>query len=316
MATRPKFNFRRLISLTVSLLAGLTAPFYGAVSDLDSQVANANAAFARSRPPALAPDAVNMIYALSAQPELMNLSYLRYMIGDPENERSQMALKAKTYYWYQEPKRIATYSLHQDGPQPGTVTRSIFTITVPDSQLTTKEMERLFGQEHKRVFDHNSHPTDVYSFGPHTYVAFAQPQDTFRVNKIHVGYEGPPLKPPPQEAVYAAYNFGKNKAVGAAMKNGDWREAIGWLRRDAALRPSDPFVHIQLGQAYRAGLMINEAISEYSQAARCGAGNPEVEKICRAALVDMKVLPAHAQHRQTDRRSYVAGGSLGSAAGL
>lgn len=316
MAKRPHFQFHRLTSLTVSLLAGLSAPFYGLVSDSDPQIGNANAADARSRPPALAPDTVNMIYALSAHPELMNLSYLRYVIGNPENERSQLAMKAKTYYWYQEPQRIVTYSLHQDGPRPGTVTRSIFTISVPDSQLSTKEMERLFGQEHKRVFDHNSHPTDVYSFGPNTYVAFAQPQDTFRVNKIHVGYEGPPLPPPPEQAVYAAYSLGKNKAVEAAMKSGNWREAITWLRRDAAMRPSDPFVHIQLGQAYRAGLMLNEAIAEYSTAARYGAGNPEVDKICRAALVDMKVLPPHAQRHQSDPRSFVAGNSLSRAAGL
>ena len=300
----------------MSLLAGLSAPFFGAVSELDSRLEFANAAFARSQPPALAPDAVNMIYALSAQPELMNLSYLRYVIGSPENERSQLALKAKTYYWYQEPQRIPLYSLHQDGPTPGTVTRSIFTITLPNSELTTKEMERLFGHEHKRVFDHNSHPTDVYSFGPNTYVAFAQPQDTFRVNKIHVGYEGPPLPPPPEQAVYAAYSFGKSKAVEAAMKTGNWREAIVWLRRDAAMRPNDPFVHIQLGQAYRAGLMINEAITEYTTAARYGAGNPEVDKICRAALVDMKVLPQHAQRHGNDRRGYVAGNSLSSVAGL
>jgi hypothetical protein len=294
----------------------LSAPFFGGVADLDEAVTSSNAAFARSRPPALHPDAVNMIYALSAQPELMNLSYLRYVIGSPENERSQMALKAKTYYWYQEPKRTVTYSLHQDGPQPGTITRSIFTISVPDSQLTTKEMERIFGQEHKRVFDADSHPTDVYSFGPNTYVAFAQPRDSFRVNKVHVGYDGPPLPPPSQEAVHAAYSFGKTKAVEAAMKSGNWREAITWLRRDAAMRPADPYVHIQLGTAYRAGLMLNEAIAEYSQAARYGAGNPEVEKICRAAFVDMKVLPPQERNRHQDRRSYVAGNSVNAAAGL
>lgn len=313
MGVRKIFLRKLTTSLTVAVAACLSAPFFSAMLQLNGSVCEPNAAFARSRPPALAPDAVNMIYALSAQPELMNLSYLRYVIGAPENERSQLANKSKTYYWYQEPRRTLAYSLHQDGPQPGTVTRSIFTINVPNSQLSTKEMERIFGNEHKRVFDQQSHPTDVYSFGPNTYVAFAQPHDTFRVQQIHVGYEGPPLPPPPQEAVHAAYSFGRNKAVEAAMKSGNWREAITWLRRDASMRPADPYVHLQLGQAYRSGLMINEAIAEYSQAARYGAGIPEVEKACHAALVDMKVLNPHARH---DRRSYFAGNSLNTAAGL
>jgi len=314
MLSSQNLNVRKLTSLALSVLATLSAPFYACTSETGGE---SQAAFARSRPPALAPDTVNMIYALSAQPELMNLSYLRYVIGPPDNERSQLALKSKTYHWYQEPKRQLLYELHQDGPQPGSVTKSVFTISVPDSQLTAKEMERLFGQGHHRVFDHNSHPNDVYSFGPNTYVAFTQPHDTFRVSKIHVGYQGPPLPPPPTEAVWSAYSFGKNKAIETAMKSGHWGEAIRWMRRDAALRPNDPYVHIQLGSAYRTGLMLNEAIQEYAHAARLGAGDPQVEQICRAAFVDMKVLPPHQAQPPKDKRSYLAGSHpMNAAAGL
>lgn len=312
MSRRRKFKVRSFTSVAVAALACFAAPFFES-----SPMPGPHAACARSRPPALAPDTVNLIYQLSAQPELMNLSYLRYVVGSPENERSQLAGKAKNYYWYQEPKRSLRYQLHQDGPQPGTVTRSIFTVALPDSQLTTKEMERLFGQNHRRVFDYQSYPTDVYQFHPNTYVAFTQPHDTFRVSKIQIGYEGPPLAQPPQEAVLTAYNTGKNRAVEMAMKKGHWQEAIGWLRRDAAMRPQDPYVHIQLGTAYRAGLMINEAITEYGTAARLGAGDPEVEKICRAAFVDMKILPPQHHQAPQQRRGYLAGNSpVSAAAGL
>ncbi len=303
---------RKCTGLALAVLLSLSSSICVPLASDDD--ASPQAAFARSRPPALPPDTVNLIYQLSQQPELMNLSYLRYVVGAPENERSQFAMKAKNYYWYQEPKRTLLYQLHQDGPQNGVVTKSIFTISVPDSQLTTKEMERIFGQQHQKVFDHQSYPSDVYSFGPNTYVAFTQPHDTFRVNKIQVGYQGPALSPPPQEAVYSAYNLGKNKAIEKAMKNGNWSEAITWLRRDASLRPGDPMVHIQLGTAYRAGLMLNEAIAEYAHAARLGAGDPEIDKICRAALVDMKVLPAGNHH---NNRSYLAGNHpVSAAAGL
>lgn len=311
MSSRTNFGVRKLTSIAMAVLACLTLPLYATPGKPGPQ-----AAAARSRPPrppALHPDTVNLIHALSAQPELMNLSYLRYIIGAPENERSQMALKAKNYHWYQEPRRQLVYQLHQDGPQNGVITRSVFTIQVPDSQLTTKEMERVFGQDHRRVFDHESHPTDVYSLSPNTYVAFTQPHNTFRVNKIAVGYEGPPLPPTPQQAVVGAYVLGKNKAIEAAMKSGHWAEAITWLRRDAALRPTDPYVHIQLGAAYKSGLMLNEAIGSYATAARLGVGDPEVERICRAAFTDLKVLPP----QSNDRRGYLAGSqSANGAAGL
>ncbi|MBX9668588.1 MAG: hypothetical protein K2X93_13265 [Candidatus Obscuribacterales bacterium] len=304
---------RKCTGLALAVLASLSSSLYTPITSDDS--AGPQAAYARSRPPALPSDTVNLIYQLSQQPELMNLSYLRYVVGAPENERSQLALKAKNYYWYQEPKRTLLYQLHQDGPQSGSVTKSVFTINVPNSQLTTKEMERIFGQQHQKVFDHQSHPNDVYTFGPNTYVAFTQPHDTFRVNQIQVGYQGPPLPPPPQQAVYSAYNLGRNKAIEQAMKSGNWSETITWLHRDASMRPGDPMVHIQLGTAYRSGLMLNEAIAEYSHAARLGAGDPEVEKICRAALVDMKVLPP--THHNHHKGSYLAGSQpVSAAAGL
>lgn len=309
MNSRQNSGVRKLTSLAVAVLACLSLPFNATTVEPGPQ-----AACARSRPPALPPETVNLIHALSAQPELMNLSYLRYIIGAPENERSQLALKAKNYHWYQEPRRQLLYQLHQDGPQNGVVTRSVFTIQVPNSQLTEKEVHRVFGEDHRRVFDHESHPTDVYSLGPNTYVSFTQPRDTFRINKIAVGYEGPPLAPAPEQAVVGAYTLGKNRAIEAAMKSGHWGEAIGWLRRDALLRPADPYVHIQLGTAYRAGLMLNEAISAYSTASRLGAGDPEVDKICRAAFADMKVLPPQNQAAPAqDRRGYLAGSPAGAA---
>jgi hypothetical protein len=304
MKSRRNFSARKITSLAVAVLSCLTLPLNGTPVEPGPQAANA-----RSQPPALPPDTVNLIHALSAQPELMNLSYLRYIIGAPENERSQYALKAKNYHWYQEPRRNLAYELHQDGPRNGVITRSVFTIhQTPETKLSTKEMERVFGQNHTRVFDHQSYPTDVYSLGPNTYVSFTQPTDTFRVNKIAVGYEGAPLPPAPEQAVVGAYVLGKNKAIEIAMKTGHWGEAITWLRRDASLRPADPYVHIQLGQAYKTGLMLNEAISSYSKAALLGANDPEVQKICRAAFVDLKVLPPEQHAPPQDRRGYVAGG--------
>jgi len=311
MVSWRKAGFRKIVSLAIVL----PVTFFGAAFTNDGSESGTQAANARSRPAALAPDTINLIYQLSAQPELLNLAYLRYMVGSPENERSQLAIKAKSYYWYEGPRRQLAYQLHQDGPQPGSVTRSVFTINLPNSQLTAKEMERLFGQQHQTVFDQQSYPTSVYSFGPNTFVSFTQPHDTFRVQKIQVGYDGPPLPPPSQESLMSAYNYGKNKALETAMKTGNWQKALTWLRRDVALRPDDPYAHIQLGSAYRAGLMVNEAIAEYSTAARLGYNDPKVDHICRAALVDMKVLPP--QPRNSDRRNYLAGGkNVHAAAGL
>lgn len=251
----------------------------------------------------LTPEMVELIYKLSNQPELMNIEYLRYIIGDPQNERSERNLKEKNYHWYSGSKRQLVYTLHQDGPRSGVVTHSSFMINLPASRMTRKDMEKIFGPEHQHVFDQRSFANDVYAMGPGTYVAFTQPHDSFRVKEIHVGYNGGPLPQPSKQDIAYVYGLKQSKALHAhAQKN--WHEALPWMAYEARMRPSDPYAHMRLAETFRGLAMVNESIAEYCAAMKLSNGDPNVMEPCRLALVEMKVIPANAK-AQSQGKSYL-----------
>lgn len=259
----------------------------------------------------LSPEMVELIYKLSNQPELMNVEYLRYIIGDPANERQQRNLKEKNYQWYAGAKRQLVYTLHQDGPRSGVVTHSSFMINLPASRMTRKEMERIFGPEHQHVFDQRSFANDVYSMGPGTYVAFTQPRDCFRVKEIHVGYNGGPLPPPSRQDIAYVYGLKQSKALHAhAQKN--WHEALPWMAHEARMRPSDPYAHMRLAETFRGLSMVNESIAEYCTAMKLAGGDPNVIEPCRVALVEMKVIPTGSKTRPQGKSYLVQQGSQGA----
>jgi hypothetical protein len=252
----------------------------------------------------LSPETVELIYKLSNQPELMNVEYLRYIIGDPGNERAQRSLKEKNYHWYTGPKRELAYTLHQDGPRHGVITHSSFMINLPASRMTKKEMEKIFGEEHQHVFDQRSFPNDVYSMGPSTYVAFTQPRDSFRVKEIHIGYNGGALPPPGKQDIAYVYGLKQSKALHAHAQ-GNFHEALPWLAHEARMRPSDPYAHMRLAETFRGLSMVNESIAEYCAAMKLSKGDANVMEPCRLALVEMKVLPESSKNQQGQGKSYL-----------
>lgn len=264
-----------------------------------------SAAGALAGQPAVEPQTLALIQKLATKPELMHIGYLQYLIGLPENWRSQRALSKKTYFWYQEPRRHVAYQLDQNGPLSGSVTASNFTINVPNSQITFKDVEKLFGTGHRETFDHRAYPTRVIAVSPTTHIAFIQPHDSFRVNHIVIGYQGPPLPPPSRDDVELAYNFRKAEAL-MACQNGRGEMGIPFLQADLARQPDNARLHLQLAQAYKSHLMLNEAISSYNKAMRLSGGDPAVVAACQAGLVELKVLPASTLKNQ-GRRSYLAG---------
>ncbi len=280
--------------------------------------------------PVFEPEMLELINKLSVQPELMNVQYLRWVLGSPENERSQLAMVAKNYYWYAPLGHKCIFELHQNGPERDVITQSSFTVHVQKSQITTKEMEKAFGDDHKRVFDTQAYPVDVYSTAPYTCIACTQPHDSFRVEKIQVHYDGPPLPPPSKLEILNAYNDHKERvlAVSQSKQGAYTHDAIPWLEREARYRPQDPNVHLELARAYRSNLMMNEAITEYGTAARLAGDDYHVVDQCRQALIEMKVLPPSSSSgagtappvapKRTDKRSYLVQGSgaNGGGAGL
>ena len=244
-------------------------------------------------------ETMKLINLLVERPELMNVQFLSQYVGMPENWSTQNALSSKNYYWYKEPTRFLQYHLAQTGPQPGMVTQSEFSIGLPKSQLTHKEMEKIFGEPDKRVFNQQSVPVDIYDVGPNTHLAFTQPYDMFRVTSITVRYDGPPLAPLTANDFAIANQF-KQAQAQEAMKKGEWHKAIRWLESEVRARPNDPVARLQLAQGYRKQLMLNNAITQYRAALALAGGDQDIVKSCHSALVDMKVLP-----KGHDSKSYL-----------
>ncbi|MBZ0186103.1 MAG: hypothetical protein K8F91_07575 [Candidatus Obscuribacterales bacterium] len=264
----------------------------------------ADSAQARQKQPPIEPNTLALINKLAQKPELMNLSYLQYVVGLPENGRSQVARSKKSYFWYQEPKRIVAYQLDQNGPQAGMVTSSAFTFNMPDSKVSFADVEKMFGTGHQEVFDHRAYPTRVIAVSPTTHISFTQPHDTFRVKHITVGYNGPPLPPPPLDEIELAYNFRKAEAL-MACQNGKGHVGIPFLQGDVMKQPGNARAHLQLAQAYRKSLMLNQAIASYREAMRLSGGDPEIVAACQAGLSEMKVLPVN--QPGSGQRTFLAG---------
>lgn len=262
------------------------------------------------------PSVLELVRRIAANPELMNLTYLQYLIGLPENGRNQAALLKRNYNWYEEPSRVPVYHLDQIGPQPGVTTSSTFTINVPASNIRVKDVEQVFGTPHTRVYDHQAHPNQIYRYSPTTSLVFVEPRNSFRVTSIKILYNGPPLGEPSQEDLERAYNFRKSQAY-LAGQNGDWQQAIPWLRADVAKNPQDADAHLKLAYAYRQHLMINESIQEYVQVLKLCGGRPDLQSAAVAGLTEMRVWPAPLPGSQpASGRTYVAGAGSAGQPGL
>lgn len=260
------------------------------------------------------PSHLDIIQRISQKPELMNVSYLQYLIGFPENGRSQRGHLKRAYFWYEEPSRFLTYRLDQEGPQLNVVNRSALTINVRDSNIRLKDVEKVFGQYHKTVFDWQSNPNEIFQVSPNTYISFVIPRNSHRVKNIKIVYQGPSLPPPTFEDMDTAYQFRKSQAI-LAGQNGAWHEAIPWLVADVAKKPQDPVSRIKLAFAYRQHMMINESIKEYIEVLKLSQGRPEIRSDAIAALVEMRVWPEPVPQtgQPANQRTYIAGsnGELG-----
>lgn len=251
------------------------------------------------------PSILHMVQKLSGNPELMNVNYLQYIIGYPENGRVQAGHLKRSYKWYEEPSRFLRFRMDQEGPNLNVVTKSAMTINVQNSNIKLKDVESVFGKIHKTVYDWQSNPTEIYQVSPDTYLAFVQPRNTFRIQSIKVVYQGAPLPEPSLENMQRAYEYRKSQALLAAQ-DGQWHLAIPWLRADVAKEPANPENHLKLAFAYRQHMMINEAIGEYVETLKLSQDNPEITSQAIAALTEMRVWPIDMPSNQ-QQNSYIAG---------
>jgi len=233
-----------------------------------------------------------LVVTLSHQPELMNLDYLEYYLGRPENEKAMASHGMRNYYWYEPGKRRLKYQLRQSQLIPGQMVESRFDAFTPDSKVDLEDIDDAFQDiPSKKRFNEKGVPTQVFQFVPNTTVEFTQPHNAFAVQQIVIRYDGPPLKQPDQQAMGNASDFRKAK-LDDYVKKGNWNEALPLLQQHLKEHPEDVISQIDLADAYKYTGHLNEAIGQYQIALGNSGAVQELSDRCYKGLQDTKVLPS------------------------
>ena len=190
-----------------------------------------------------------MIWELSHRPELMNLAYLQYFIGHPENEGVTRG-SDRHYYWYKGPDRQLVYELIQVEDGPGRIVDSRMIVHLKGMGLTFDKIEKIFAAANatanangsagangsiggtnntgsnpaptiasKRFFDYYGHPNEVFVFVPNTSVAFSCPSNTYRLDQAKIVYRGAPLPEPSVDELAMAESTMIARARSAHLTN-------------------------------------------------------------------------------------------------
>lgn len=225
----------------------------------------------------LDPQAQFLIGQLSRHPELMNLEYLKYFIGRPENESKEASSLTRRYYWYDQ-DHVLRYELDQIHAYPGAVVDSTMMIRLDDMGLTFEKLQPIYGLAAKRFFDYQGHPSVVYMSAPNTLLSFSSPANTFRLDQAKIVYRGEPLPAPAMDDMAQAESQLLARA-GQTFNGGDAAltgESVTVLQARVKTKPFDAEGHLMLAQALQKQSQLNEAICEYKLALAMSGTNDNV----------------------------------------
>lgn len=232
-----------------------------------------------------------LLWQVSHKPELMNIQYLRYYLGEPDRQTTNIGVRSHAYYWYDR-HRNKKCELFQEHDQPGQIVESVMVMHLPPGEFDFKVMEKSLGPPARSFYDHSADPTRMYSFAPNTTLSMSSPPNTFAITRATVSYLGAPLPEPSFEDLKVAHDSYiakiQQKAVG---KNVNWHDALAGARERVQMHPTDAEAHIGLAQVLKKTGKVHEAISEYKLALSLNKYNDAVRQQCIQGLKDLYVLP-------------------------
>ena len=259
----------------------------------DSSLLTQSGAFQSVKATALDPTYALLLWQLSHKPELMNLRYLKYYLGEPARQTTQIGAQSQAYYWYDSQQQIVT-ELYQEHDLNGAVVESTFIDHIPPGDLDFELVEDKLGPPLKRYFDNHADPTEMYSYAPNTTLSMTTPHNTFSVTRATVTYIGSPLPAPSVPDMQVAHDhFVINAQQKMQAKNFNWQDALVSARAHVAEHPTDAEAHIGLAQALKKTGNVHEAIGEYKYALSLNQYNESVRTQCIQGLKDLFVLPAN-----------------------
>ncbi|MBX9685824.1 MAG: hypothetical protein K2X27_03925 [Candidatus Obscuribacterales bacterium] len=258
-----------------------------------SSLSAASGAFGNIDPELLDPMTAYLLWQTSSKPELMNLEYLRYFLGNPAKQTSQIGVRSHAYYWYTD-GGLLRCELYQEHDQPGQVIESIFRVNLPPSDLDFKTLNNAVGMPARSYFDHDGHPNQMYSFAPNTSTSFATPANAFCVRKANVTYLGPPLSTPSPQDMQTAHDAFVARTYGNAgsqTENVNWADALSLARERVKEHPNDAEAHASLAEVLKRTGNVHESIDHYKMALSLNKYNDAIQSQCIQGLKDLYVLP-------------------------
>ena len=231
-----------------------------------------------------------LLWQVSHKPELMNIEYLKYYLGKPDNQMTQTGEGSHVYYWYDHIRQPKCELYHEEQGS-GRVVQARMVFHFPGNQLGLDDVQEVYGPGFKRFYDHAGHPTELYSFAPNTSVALSAPQNTFAVSKATVNYLGPPLAAPAIEEYQGAHDHHVARVQSHAA-SGNWTQMLAIARERVTEYPNDAEAHNHLAQALMKTGSIHEAIGEYKYALALNKFNEPVRQQSILGLKNLHVLPA------------------------
>jgi tetratricopeptide (TPR) repeat protein len=282
------FRFLLLISISIYLCAAPALAWGQKLPNPNKQ----------DKPPhSIAQEKEQLLRSLATRPELMNLNYLQYIIGRPENERAQRGNPTKNHFWYDSARNL-TYELYQTEAGSGQVVESIFVSHLQNCGITLDEVQKGFGANPKEFYDYNSNPTALYSFSPNTCLAFTAPRNTFAVKQAKIVYRGTPLAAPLPAEMQAVQDAFINKAL-LHVQQGNHADAIPMLQTIIAENPSSARGHLALAQAYASQTHIHDAINQYKIALALAPADGTITGPAMAGLQALRAVPVSASTGNT-----------------
>lgn len=258
----------------------------------DSSLVTQTGAFQSVGARAIDPIYALLLWQLSHKPELMNLQYLKYYLGNPARQTSQTGAQSQAYYWYDTSQRL-TCELSQERDLSGAVVESTFVNHLPPGDFDFDLVEKKLGPPLRRYYDNQADPTEMYAYAPNTTLALTSPHNTFAVTRATVTYIGPPLPQPADADMQVAHDhFVINAQQKMQAKDFNWQDALVAARAHVSEHPNDGEAHAALAQALKKTGNVHDAITEFKYALTLNQYNEPVKQMCIQGLKDLYVLPA------------------------
>lgn len=237
------------------------------------------------------PTTAMLLWRTSHKPELMNVDYLKHFLGNPEPQTSQIGPNSHSYIWYDQ-MRQKKCELYQEFAGPGQMVGAAMIMHLPQGGFSFADLDKKLGPPLRSFYDHDAHPSRMYSYAPGTTISMASPSNSFCVSKATVTYQGSPLPPIAFEDMLSAHDHFRAKTQTLTSGNVNWQNELVKARERVAMFPAEAESHVALAQALKGTGNLHDAITEYKTAMGLNKFNPALRQQCVEALKGLKVLPA------------------------